>query len=923
GATTVGIVPHTHWDREWYAPFQRFRLRLVGLLDTLLELLEDDDSYHRFLLDGQTAVIDDYLEVRPDSEPIIRRLVAEGRLTIGPWMILMDEFMVSGETVVRNLQMGLRRAAELGGAMPVGYLPDMFGHVAQMPQILRAAGLEHAVVWRGVPGAIDRTGFWWEAPDGSRVRAEYLYGSYSNGRDLPDHADGLVARANGYSRELGDFRLAGGDLLLMNGSDHLLPQPGLGSVVAAANAGQRELRFEVTSLPEYLGRQPVEGLPTWTGELRSGARADVLMGVASNRVDVHRAAAAAERAVERVAEPMAALFRPSTDFPHALLDLAWQALVLNSAHDSSCACSADEVVDQVIVRYAEARQIGEGVADGAVASLAASVAAPAGHVVVANPSQADRGGLIELTVPGGDAVHLVADDGTPVATQAVTAHTSEVFSTTVVGRKVAWVIEMMRGPEIAGTQIGRIDHRVHPDGSHEYHFVGVDPGEPAVDLEAVRSELRELGEQDTTFRLRVTRASEQVVIAIADSVPGFGWRTFAVTPGSVPETGLGSASLGTLPVELARLDETAALGNGLVRVELDAPGRGYSVEADGVRVDGLGRLVDGGDGGDTYNYSPPHADRLVDAPIRTSWTVDGIGPVRGRLVLDQTYEWPRNAIGDERSCSHRNEQTIEVTVRTILELRAGERFVRVRTQFENPSRDHRLRAHFPLPTLVTGSDAECAFGVVHRGLEAEGGPHEAGLPTFVSRRFVDASDGRTGLAILHDGILEYELVDDGRELALTLLRATGYLSRAEPSLRPNPAGPLDELRGPQLVGAIVADYAVLPHRGDWQAAELYARAQEFLVPLSTETVPATSSAELAVSGRGLRVEGAVVSAVTRTGAELTLRVFNPAPAPANLTVELDGVPARGTVVDLRDHEVDAFVGQRDLRAGEIVTLRLH
>src|SRR5712692_1677865 len=137
----VGIVPHTHWDREWYAPFQTYRVQLVRLVDDLLDLLEADPSFTRFLLDGQTAIVDDYLEVRPEAGPRLARLVGEGRLQVGPWMILMDEFMVSGETLVRNLQLGLARAAELGAApvTPVGYLPDMFGHVAQMPQILRLA----------------------------------------------------------------------------------------------------------------------------------------------------------------------------------------------------------------------------------------------------------------------------------------------------------------------------------------------------------------------------------------------------------------------------------------------------------------------------------------------------------------------------------------------------------------------------------------------------------------------------------------------------------------------------------------------------------------------------------------------------------------------------------------------------------------
>src|SRR5690348_17100795 len=147
--TRVAIVPHTHWDREWYSPFQTFRLRLVKLLDQLLPMLERDLSYARFLLDGQTAVLDDYLEIRPHAEATLRALGAAQRLSIGPWMVLMDEFMVSGETMVRDLQFGIERGAAFGGVMDVGYLPDMFGHIAQMPQMLQLAGLAHAVVWRG------------------------------------------------------------------------------------------------------------------------------------------------------------------------------------------------------------------------------------------------------------------------------------------------------------------------------------------------------------------------------------------------------------------------------------------------------------------------------------------------------------------------------------------------------------------------------------------------------------------------------------------------------------------------------------------------------------------------------------------------------------------------------------------------------
>src|SRR5207245_5382802 len=182
---SVFLVPHTHWDREWYRPFQSFRISLVDVVDEVLERLEAEPEL-RFTLDGQLATVDDYLEIRPEAGERIGELVGADRLAIGPWQTLMDEFLVDGETIMRNLEAGLARAAEFGSAMRVGYLPDMFGHVAQMPQILRSAGIETAVVWRGVPSAVDFHRFVWEAPDGSAVVAEYLPGGYGNAAHLFD-----------------------------------------------------------------------------------------------------------------------------------------------------------------------------------------------------------------------------------------------------------------------------------------------------------------------------------------------------------------------------------------------------------------------------------------------------------------------------------------------------------------------------------------------------------------------------------------------------------------------------------------------------------------------------------------------------------------------------------------------------------------
>ncbi|HEY5247888.1 MAG TPA: hypothetical protein VIJ15_05465, partial [Dermatophilaceae bacterium] len=181
----VFLVPHTHWDREWYEPFQRFRLRLVDLMDDVIARAQGDPGF-RFTLDGQMAVVEDYLEVRPDQRSAICELVGRGQLAAGPWRVLPDEFLCSGENLVRNLEMGWSAASGLGTPMGVGYLPDMFGHCAQMPQILVLAGIRHACVWRGVPLSVDRHAFWWRAPDGTGLRTEYLPTGYGNAADLFD-----------------------------------------------------------------------------------------------------------------------------------------------------------------------------------------------------------------------------------------------------------------------------------------------------------------------------------------------------------------------------------------------------------------------------------------------------------------------------------------------------------------------------------------------------------------------------------------------------------------------------------------------------------------------------------------------------------------------------------------------------------------
>lgn len=896
---SVTVVPHTHWDREWYLPFQGFRHRLVHLLDELLDQLDHEPDFRHFLLDGQMAVVDDYLAVRPHEGPRLKRLAADGRVAMGPWYALPDEFLVSGETLVRNLQAGMRRAEDFGGAMSVGYLPDMFGHVAQMPQILEQLGFAHAVVWRGVPAAVDRSGFRWEAPDGSVVRAEYLPQGYGNGASTPRDPAALVTQVGEWAETHGAI-LQGAPILWMNGSDHLMPQPWVAEALAEANELQDDWRFEIGTLAEHLATAPTEDLPHWKGELRSGARANLLMGVTSNRTDVRQAAQRAEQAVERLAEPLSALLLPAQRWPATLLGESWLHLIRNSAHDSVCACSADEVVDAVLVRYLAAQRTAEGLVDDALAALGAEVGGSAPLVV--NPTARTRSGLVSLDLPGdGGSDPELGIQVLKVRPAVRELHTLPAdVAAVVVPEELAWTVGVVRW-EVEEPSDGE-----DVDESGAALVVHVHLGEgPRPGLAPLGDRLRAhaADRPDVPVRVVTHQGATRRVLVHLDAVPGFGWKAWGAEPTrSTPVTADGNR-----------------LANGRITVEVDGVDGTWSI--DGHR--GLGRLVDGGDVGDTYNWCPPADDHEVTDPIDVQVEVLESGPVRGRIAIERTYRWPERAEGGARAGS------VEATVRTTLELQADEDVVRVTEEVDNRARDHRLRVHLPLPQPATSSFAECAYDVVERGLVAEGGLTEAPLATYPSRRFVVAG----GLTVVHEGLNEYELLLDGEHgdddvaggddgegpgpahtLALTLLRCTGMLSQGPMATRPLPAGPLDRLEGPQLQGRHVLRYAV--RLGEH---EPHALADQVLLPLLVAPAaehrggPAT-----AAEGRALEVSGAEVAAVLRQDERLAVRVFNP--TDAEVVVRLPG--RTGEVVDLTGRPLEAFEDWFTLRPHGIATALL-
>ncbi|MFJ5265456.1 alpha-mannosidase [Streptomyces sp. NPDC088387] len=844
------FVPHFHWDREWYEPFQVFRHRLVTALDTVLETAEANPDF-RFTVDGQMAAVEDYLEMRPENTERVVALVREGRLAIGPWLILLDEFLCSGETIVRNLRMGWAAAERLGGAMPVGYLPDMFGHVAQMPQILARAGIEHAALWRGVPGSVEGHAFNWRAPDGSEVRTEFLFDGYDNGLDVllvPDQ----IGRALGDYAQMTAERWGGDPVLAMAGTDHNAPDPQLAAWLRKASGA--ELPITVATLDEYIrGHVRDEVTSVVTGELRSHVRGNILPGVLSVRLGLKQRMALAERTVDH-AERVNALWSGRDD--SNFLALAWHKIIESTAHDSVVGSGTDETCDQVAARLAEAAQTARAVRDAALAEPAARV--PSDAYLVANPLPFARTALVEVDVVApqtGTALVATAADGSIHPVQLISEDPTVLSDERMDASQLERVLRRIHRRELFGLLIDR--YELTP-GSLVFHLAEV-PAEGPFDLLILRREVAAAAAAHPGEWQVRTLAEARATALVPVRVPASGLTSVRVS--AAGETAVPAPELA--PATATVMPSADALSNGLVEVVVADDGTLTVTGADGTVLPGVGRLVDGGDRGDSYNYAPPAGDVLVSEPTLVTVELLEKGPLRSRLRVTRVYEWPE-ALAADRDV--RGDTTVPTPVETLVELRTGEPFVRISTSFLNRSADHRLRFHVPLPRPVTTSASAGQFAVTERGLTAEGGWGEYPLPTFPASTFVTAGPA----TVLLDHSSEYELVDDGSALALTLLRAIGSISVNIHPLRDEPAASEIPAPGAQDLGMRIENrLAVLPSATGWQDADAVALAEEFRNDVLVTRGTAPAAGALPADESGVRVDGkdVFVSSVRRVPAE--------------------------------------------------------
>jgi hypothetical protein len=363
------LVTHSHWDREWYQPVETCRFRLVELIDRLLDILKQDPAYHSFWLDGQTIPLDDYAAVRPERMEELSGWLRQNKIRVGPWYVLADEHLVSGEACLRNLLLGLSISKGHGQRQAIGYMPDTFGHIDQLPQILRGFEIDNAFFWRGYDKeSLDSADTEWIGRDGTAVKAVCLVGGYSNARGLTRDIDATSDRIDLQMPALKRFS-GSGTLLLMNGIDHALPLDHLAEMIPGLEARFPGLSVRHGSPQDYL--QAVAGSHRksrpLTGEL---FHVPALDGCLSTRPLQKRLNRLLENRLAHYAEPLALMAADRLGgLPKGLLDRAWRLLLQCHPHDTICGCHADTVARDMENRLDRGLQLADELENRALHAL--------------------------------------------------------------------------------------------------------------------------------------------------------------------------------------------------------------------------------------------------------------------------------------------------------------------------------------------------------------------------------------------------------------------------------------------------------------------------------------------------------------------------------------------------------------------------
>ncbi|MHA1791050.1 MAG: alpha-mannosidase [Promethearchaeota archaeon] len=783
------LVSHTHWDREWYLTFEQFRLRLLRVIDKALSLA-DKKGWNSFMLDGQTAPLLDYLEMKPGKESMLKKAIKDEKLIVGPWFVLADEFLETGEGLIRNLLIGHQISDYFGSVMKVGYVPDTFGHIWQLPQILLGFNIKSCYMFRGYPplfggheeykGHGDDTPleFYWSAPDGSKVLTLHHITGYGNAGNLGEGSTtGQFKFMNAIMKILMavqrlEPRTSTSIFLLMNGGDHLEPEEQIPEIIDFFNGDEdlsREYHLTHGSLEDYFNELSKSRVtfPTLSGEMRGSAYTQVTPACLSSRMYLKQDNWQVSNELEMIVEPLSTIaWYLGARYPIDEIHHLWKKILLNHPHDSICGCSIDRVHDDMEVRYKEAMDIITVLEQSAFNFLASRLKNEDDdedrmHLFVFNSSNWIQDGPVRK----------------------------------VISLPIKWNNKNVELFDFNGEKV------------EEFKLKEI-------------KDYRKLPGGDRLYPVFNKNYSVHEIEFIASRVPSIGFKTYYLRCNdnkSENESNDGDTFPGN------------ALENEFFKLTINPDGTIDLLDKKKEKTwKKLLIFEDSGDDGDEYDYAPLHEPEDV---YSIDFKLESMQIKRDNFKqeceMNLLMKVPREISDESRK---RIKEKVDLPIFIKIILYKMEPLVRLQIDVENTAKDHRLRVLFSTNLQTDVSHAADHFMVMERpiALPRDYGWYQPAQGLYHTDGFVDLSDGQDGLSIFLKGLPEFEIIDENKTIAITLFRSVGWLSRGGMPISRGHLGRPSGLNGPalptpgaQCLRKMRFDLALQPHEGNWIKGNLY------------------------------------------------------------------------------------------------------
>lgn len=858
------IISNTHWDREWRFPFQVNRQMLVDMIDRVIEILENEPNYRAFHLDSQSIVIEDYLEIKPQNRERISKLVKAKRLFIGPWYVLPDEFQVGGENLIRNLLIGHKICNELGRVSKTGYSPFSWGQVSQLPQIYSNFGIDFVMFYRGI-NSLDspKAEFLWEGADGTRVIASkfstmprynfyfyiyrpVLFNEFPSDIKFNWKRQSLLfhfADPNFYKRDYLNIKPADTyfeeniklqvekiiqdqvedfttpNVIWMEGHDSSGPHLGTIKIIEDIKKNFPDLKIIHSTLENYAEaiKQTIDisKLKLVNGERRStqfDLRDGNLWGYTiSSRMDLKIKNFDCERWLQFYAEPFYNFASIlGLNSTDKYLEIAWKLLVQNSSHDSIGGCSLDDVHTDMINRYKQIKEISNGIFSKAIQFLLSN-----GNAIHKKNSQEN---------------YLTVFNPTSYERNEVVPF---VIDIPVEYSKKSFQIFDFNGQEFE-IQISKI-----------------------VNCKPVLEQMI-----DRPMYVEVKR---YFGYAKLESIPPFGYKTFSIIP---------SNSKPNVMKIVKKKHRKIILENDYLKVIINKNGTFDLIDkSNKKKFSQLGYFYDEGESGHAWVHKP---ERPIVTTLRSVPKVKIIenGNLLAKISITHKFKIP------DRKMTIMSGRNIKVNgsiipIELILSLSKSSKRVDIEINLKNTVENHRLRILFPSGINTDIHYGEGQFDVVKRSIKRIDSTNWIELPMydFPLHNFVDVNDGQAGLAILVDGLKEYEVFEDKkRTIAITLLRSFSYV------IAPSSVEDFSEMKGSQCLGYHQFRLSIYPHKNNWDEGIVFPEAIKFNNPLSlVETNNITDVNLKPVSYLQLKPDNLIFSCFKKSedNQAFILRIYNP------------------------------------------------